>query len=1631
MVGEAQTSNPNPYDPHNSSLQTRRRSCVVIPENFPVGTEVEVRTDEEGFKFVYFTAKVISPPALTKSQSPTKKVGRKKSAKKSDKETSICLEVEYHNLLASNKGRDRLREILDIPFVRPVPPVQEIDKGFEPGDVVDAYYKDGWWQGVVAEVVEDGGKFVVSFHDPPDLECALKNLRYHWDWVDGSWVRPYKENMSGLMFQVGREVEVSFDREESQDAWFPASIHEDLGNGFFRVEYMNKNGEAVKTTVDSLHVRPCPPLLKDTNFVLLEKVDAYFDYCWWSGVITKELENSRYIVFFKPMKQDREIYQSKLRPHMEWKEGKWFTSSQEASLQSLDDGVHEHHFSENASATVAAAPVKNSVNGKDTCDGKTLTSLTSTKDQVEQLTPDNQKMSHTNTSLKKRRRYLTDSGAIQSLPPKKPKEGNVAVTKPQDKTGEERIKEVLCGFVSPDSASNTDTSAMQTTEDHPAFDHSWEKKIQRKQRNDCSKQNSSGMITPTPCSMKNNKTNFKSQTLDIRGEVLGAAENYLEDVQNEHANEELEVPIIIGLPCFEAGSPGISGGRKSQGFKIKEVATIVNDQEPPLINSSILKDNMQPGTRESSERRKRGWPKRTPVESTQTPVSGKSQNGNVATFDLNKKDDLERSHEIEVIEMESMLSNQKTEVNKEKVADGLPYPKNKRVRTKKRTSPSVHKEKGMEESVELGENLLLKKKGRKMTAVQVLGEAQTSNPNPHDPHNSSLQTRRRSGVVIPENFPVGTEVEVRTDEEGFKFVYFTAKVISPPALTKSQSPTKKVGRKKSAKKSDKETSICLEVEYHNLLASNKGRDRLRETLDISFVRPVPPVQEIDKGFEPGDVVDAYYKDSWWQGVVAEVVEDGGKFVVSFHDPPDLECALKNLRYHWDWVDGSWVRPYKENMSGLMFEVGRKVEVSFDREDSQDAWFPASIHEDLGNGFFRVEYMNKNGEAVKTTVDSLHVRPCPPLLKDKNLVLLEKVDAYFDYCWWSGVITKELENSRYIVFFKPMKQDREIYQSKLRPHMEWKEGKWFTSSQQRKQRNVRSKQNSSGMITPTPCSMKNNKTIFKSQTLDIRGEVLGAAENYLEDVQNEHANEELEVPIIIGLPCFEAGSPGISGGRKSQGFKIKEVATIVNDQEPPLINSSILKDNMQPGTRESSERRKRGRPKRTPVESTQTPVSGMQWAKSIIVILSDDEEEVIQNLQLPSTNTTSSGQLEIQLQDPALGSEHLPSGDNTLSSEILLSFHLSQIQEPSIPPLDKGKKIIDSEPEKAKPPSSKGKRSATSESERVGKKSKKSSEHPSKERAKKDMVRTAANDIFTIELPKGLAELDQYGCVDFLHHLHTANDNFVYSSHTPEQVERAMAQKLCQFLALLSCTSKHSVPSAARELRDLLEKRDQEILQVTTDLTNATAEIEALKKQLAEEKVASKRVHSELENHFKTKAEELEKNFKAKEQELETRGFLRGLELCRKRIFRTVPGQSFLKDLHEGLISAYLKSTLFLSDLSPHIGHFVSHGFKSAVRQVRAKGVSRELTSSLDPMAVVETLKASPSFEGDENLPLDHPWWLPVMKRAVDKLVGSTFSDPQLSALDQVLYDLDSSEGTSSQEVSLLQDQNPDLDHTSA
>ncbi|KAL2239079.1 UNVERIFIED_CONTAM: Protein AGENET DOMAIN (AGD)-CONTAINING P1 [Sesamum indicum] len=615
-----QTSSP--HHPHNR----RRSSRHHHHHHFPQGSLVEVRTDEEDFKGVFFSATVLPPP-------------KKGSKKKSEK-----LYVEYIDLLADEDGSDRLREYVDISFVRPPPPLQEIVKGFEPDDVVDAFYKDGWWTGVVSRVVEGGQRFVVTFQYPPDeLEFGLAELRVHWDWVNGSWVRPGKQNIAGSMFDVGRTVEVSFDREDRRDAWFPATIQEDLGKGAFVVEYCSEDTdnkvEALKVTIDSPHLRPCPPLLKEKNFDLLEKVDAFFNFGWWSGVITKELENSRYVVFFKQMKRDKEFYQSELRPHMEWKDGKWFTSSQSMGYMELRDfavtgfsvmmecmDTHPCKFQ----CHCGHCPVNYSGDRKDSCDRKSPSSSTLRKGQLEQLTSDDKKMSHMTASVIKRRQNLSDSWGALSQPLKKLEEGNVLGSSQQ--VTHDRSTEEMCVSVSPVSINYKASSARQTaTGDCSSDQPSWGRRLgkpsrhlswclhfkfnppnhrmgfilarfgtqreccrlcllaRRKQRNIDATEKFGEVVNLTSSYDYEPKLQLESLELNIEGKEPDALGNTT-PVQNEQVKEEGERPVIIGLPCTEMGSSefGRKGKRGSRSSS-KLIMNPGNGQMQQLNDSTILK----------------------------------------------------------------------------------------------------------------------------------------------------------------------------------------------------------------------------------------------------------------------------------------------------------------------------------------------------------------------------------------------------------------------------------------------------------------------------------------------------------------------------------------------------------------------------------------------------------------------------------------------------------------------------------------------------------------------------------------------------------------------------------------------------------------------------------------------------------------------------------------------------------------------------------------------------------------------------------------------------------------------------------------------------------------------------------
>ncbi|KAF5762814.1 putative Agenet-like domain-containing protein [Helianthus annuus] len=123
--------------------------------------------------------------------------------------------------------------------------------------------------------------------------------------------------------ETGVKVEISLDKEVWRDVWYPATIVEDLGNNLFSVEYnfsgRNNASKLRRVTVDHLHIRPSVPQTRVTSFGLLEKVDAFVDFGWWSGVITKKLADSRYVVYFKHTNSAKELSHLELRPHVEWK----------------------------------------------------------------------------------------------------------------------------------------------------------------------------------------------------------------------------------------------------------------------------------------------------------------------------------------------------------------------------------------------------------------------------------------------------------------------------------------------------------------------------------------------------------------------------------------------------------------------------------------------------------------------------------------------------------------------------------------------------------------------------------------------------------------------------------------------------------------------------------------------------------------------------------------------------------------------------------------------------------------------------------------------------------------------------------------------------------------------------------------------------------------------------------------------------------------------------------------------------------------------------------------------------------------------------------------------------------------
>ncbi|CAL0300142.1 unnamed protein product [Lupinus luteus] len=312
---------------------------------FNAGSAVEISPDDKGFRGSLFTGKIIR--RLPKDR----------------------ILVEYDTLMDDESGSKRLREVLKLYQLRPIPPT-ETSREFKFGDEVDAYHNDGWWEGHITEECGNG-RFAVYFRvSREQIVFHKEELRLHREWVNENWVPsfPQKQEEEKVLlkpnvmsaetvasdvksaqtvrpnvkpvgnvtreerFSIGTPVEVSRDKEGFQGALFCATVVQVIGKRKFLVEYQSllagDDSQLLREEVNTHQIRPHPPkTVADGHFSLLEEVDAFHNDGWWVGMVSKVLDNSGYIVYFRNKNEELEFQHSQLRKHQDWIDGKWFMAS--------------------------------------------------------------------------------------------------------------------------------------------------------------------------------------------------------------------------------------------------------------------------------------------------------------------------------------------------------------------------------------------------------------------------------------------------------------------------------------------------------------------------------------------------------------------------------------------------------------------------------------------------------------------------------------------------------------------------------------------------------------------------------------------------------------------------------------------------------------------------------------------------------------------------------------------------------------------------------------------------------------------------------------------------------------------------------------------------------------------------------------------------------------------------------------------------------------------------------------------------------------------------------------------------------------------------------------------------------
>ncbi|KAF9605563.1 hypothetical protein IFM89_017582 [Coptis chinensis] len=124
-------------------------------------------------------------------------------------------------------------------------------------------------------------------------------------------------------FINGMQVEVSLPDKHCCGAWFPATVIKKTKSDSFFIQYnslrLSVAAGLLRDIVHPKHIRPSPPEnFRGIPFYVADKVDVFFYYGWWSGVITEVLPCNKCTVQFQHQSNRRTFNQNELRCHIEW-----------------------------------------------------------------------------------------------------------------------------------------------------------------------------------------------------------------------------------------------------------------------------------------------------------------------------------------------------------------------------------------------------------------------------------------------------------------------------------------------------------------------------------------------------------------------------------------------------------------------------------------------------------------------------------------------------------------------------------------------------------------------------------------------------------------------------------------------------------------------------------------------------------------------------------------------------------------------------------------------------------------------------------------------------------------------------------------------------------------------------------------------------------------------------------------------------------------------------------------------------------------------------------------------------------------------------------------------------------------